>query len=81
MKKLENYLKQIRGISYSPEEISDKPLPDYVPILKANNITEDGLDDSNVIFIHKDKIKQEQYIKKGDLFFSPCLFTTFSFGS
>lgn len=58
---------QVRGISYKPNDISTIPMPDYVPILKANNIKEDGLDTSDLIYIHKSKIKPEQFIKRGDL--------------
>ena len=60
-------IKQVRGISYSPKDISAIPLPDYVPILKANNIQERGIDIKDLIYIHKSKIKPEQFIKKGDL--------------
>jgi len=58
---------QVRGIAFNPKDISDSPLPDYVPVLKANNIKERGIDTSNLIYIHKSKIKPEQFIKKGDL--------------
>lgn len=58
---------QVRGISYKPNEISAIPTPDYVPILKANNIQEDGIDTSDLIYIHKSKVKPEQFIRKGDL--------------
>lgn len=58
---------QIRGISYKPNDISAIPMPDYVPILKANNIQEEGIETSDLIYIHKSKIKPEQFIKKGDL--------------
>jgi len=67
MERLENYIKQVRGISYSPKDISDIPKADYVPVLKANNIKENGLDLTNLIYIHKSKVKTEQFIKKGDL--------------
>lgn len=67
MSTLEKYIKQIRGISYKPEEISEMPQEGFVPILKANNITENGLDKSDLIYIHKSKVSQEQFIKKGDL--------------
>ncbi len=62
-----NKVIQVRGISYKPTEISAIPLPDYVPILKANNIQEDGLDTKDLIYIHRSRIKPEQFIKKGDL--------------
>lgn len=60
-------IKQVRGISYKPSDISAIPLPDYVPVLKANNIQENGIDTTDLIYIHKGKIKPEQFIKKGDL--------------
>lgn len=60
-------IKQVRGISYKPSDISAIPLPDYVPVLKANNIQEKGIDTTDLIYIHKGKIKPEQFIKKGDL--------------
>lgn len=58
---------QIRGISYKPNDISTIPLPEYVPILKANNIQEDGIVIKDLIYIHKSKVRPEQFIKKGDL--------------
>lgn len=60
-------IKQVRGISYKPIDISAIPLPDYVPVLKANNIQEKGIDTKDLIYIHKGKVKPEQFIKKGDL--------------
>lgn len=58
---------QVRGIAFNPKDISETPLPDYVPVLKANNIKERGIDTSNLIYIHRSKVKPEQFIKKGDL--------------
>lgn len=65
--RLGNKINQVRGISFKPNDISAIPLPDYVPILKANNIQEEGIDTSDLIYIHKSKVKPEQFIKKGDL--------------
>jgi restriction endonuclease S subunit len=67
MNRLDKYIRQVRGISYNPKDISEVPLEDYLPILKANNIQENGLNTSSLIYIHKSKIKKEQLIKKGDL--------------
>lgn len=58
---------QVRGISYSPKDISEIPLSDYVPILKANNIKERGIDTTDLIYIHRSRVKPEQFIRKGDL--------------
>jgi type I restriction enzyme S subunit len=67
MNRLDKYIKQVRGISYSPNDISEIPLDNYLPILKANNIQENRLDTSSLIYIHESKIKKEQLIKRGDL--------------
>lgn len=64
---LKKYITQIRGITYKKTEISSDYIDGYIPILKANNITEEGLNDSDIIFISKNKIKKEQYITKGDI--------------
>lgn len=65
--KLKPYITQVRGIAYKPDEISDDPFENSVPLLKANNITSDGLDCSSLIYIASDKIRPEQFIRAGDL--------------
>ena len=67
MEKLGLHIKQIRGISYKPHEIQDIEDDDLVPIIKANNITEDGFYDDSLIFIDKNRVKKEQFIKSGDI--------------
>jgi type I restriction enzyme S subunit len=65
--KLGPFIHQVRGISFKPNEISEIPLNNFKPILKANNITEDGIDDENLIYIRQERINEIQFIKKGDL--------------
>jgi type I restriction enzyme S subunit len=65
--RLEKFVKQIRGISFSPNDISEGPQVDYLPVLKANNIQDGILQTDNLIYIHRNKIKPEQLIKKGDI--------------
>lgn len=67
MGRLEKHIKQVRGIAYKKDEISDIPMKGFVPVLKANNITEEGLKTDDLIYIHRDRIKPEQFIRKGDL--------------
>lgn len=66
-KRLQNYIEQVRGISYSPEDISETPMENYIPVLKANNIQDGKLDTTSLIYIDKAKVKPEQLIRKGDL--------------
>ncbi len=65
--KLKPYISQIRGMTYKPDEIAGAPFENSVPLLKANNITDDGLDDSSLIYIDSNRIKPEQFIQAGDL--------------
>lgn len=65
--KLKPYISQIRGISFKPDEIADVPFENSVPLLKANNITNDGLNNSSLIYIDSNKIRPEQFIRAGDL--------------
>ena len=67
MERLEKYIKQIRGISYSPEDILLTQDKGFLPVLKANNIQEGILQTGNLIYIHKSKIKDQQFIRKGDI--------------
>ena len=65
--KLGPYIRQIRGISFKPDEVANAPFENSVPLLKANNITDDDLDDSSLIYVDSKKVKPEQYIRAGDL--------------
>lgn len=66
-KQLQPYITQVRGIAFKPSEISAVPFEGSIAILKANNITEDGLDDSSLIYIDAKRVKEVQIIKRGDL--------------
>ena len=65
--KLKKHIFQLRGLTYKPHQIVAEPQGNYIPILKANNITNDSLDVSSLIYIHKDLVKETQIIKKGDI--------------
>lgn len=67
--KLGKHIIQLRGVSYKPNEISSHLIEDddFIPLIKANNITEEGFNKRNLIYIKKNRIKNEQLIKKGDL--------------
>ena len=64
---LKAHIKQVRGIAFNPNNVSDSFFEGAIPLLKANNITEHGLDESNLIFIHKNNVRKEQFILPGDI--------------
>lgn len=65
--KLGKHIIQLRGISYNLNEISSHLREDFIPLIKANNITEEGFNKKDLIYIKRNKIKNEQLIKKGDV--------------
>jgi type I restriction enzyme S subunit len=65
--KLRKYITQVRGVSYKPSDIKNESFENSLAILKANNITDHGLDDKNVVYIDRTRIKNEQIIRTGDI--------------
>lgn len=67
MNKLGNYIEQIRGVSYKPEDCSEHKNNGYIPLLRANNIKDGKINYDNLVYVKEEKIKEEQYLKKGDI--------------
>lgn len=65
--RLGDYIEQIRGVSYKPEDALENEDETHIPILRAHNIQTDGLNDNNLIYVDARKIKSNQYIRKGDI--------------
>lgn len=65
--KLGECIKQIRGVSYKPEDAINMPTEGYYPILRANNIKDNALIFDDFIYVKEIKIKKEQMIQKGDI--------------
>ena len=62
-----NYIKQIRGVSYKPTDLHNNLNDDSVILLRANNISEGKINFDDVVYVDKSKVKEEQYLKKGDI--------------
>ena len=58
---------QVRGVTYSKNEASDVLQPGYSPILRANNISENGLLFDALVFVPDAKISQNQRIAPNDV--------------
>jgi type I restriction enzyme, S subunit len=67
--KVDDLGKLIRGISYKKEDARKSPLQGYKPILRANNIN-GCLNFDDLTYVPAEIIREEQYIKKGDLIFA-----------
>lgn len=64
---LGKYIEQIRGVSYKPNDIYDKKCDESIAILRANNIQNNHVDLSDLIYINKNKVSEIQKLKKGDI--------------
>jgi type I restriction enzyme S subunit len=58
---------QIRGVSYAKADVSSVPRPGYLPVLRAGNITNDGLAFSDLVFVPAVRISTKQRIRKHDV--------------
>lgn len=64
--KLGEIAKLVRGVSYKKDVASKSPLPNYLPIIRANNINS-SLNFEDLVYVPKELIKEEQFIKSGDI--------------
>jgi type I restriction enzyme S subunit len=62
MARLGDYIEQIRGVSYKPEDICSLTDNDAVAILRANNIQDDGLNFDDLIYVKKNKVSLKHYL-------------------
>ena len=59
--------KQIRGVSYKPENLHDTLDSNAVVLLRANNIEDGKINFDDIVYIDKSKVSKEQYLQKGDI--------------
>ena len=67
MARLGDVVKQIRGVSYKPEDVYDSLTKDSITLLRANNIQDGKLVYDDVIYVSRKRVQEEQYLKKGDI--------------
>lgn len=66
-KKVSELAKQIRGVSYKPEDLHETLDENSVALLRANNIFEGRINFDDVVYVDKSKVAREQYLCKGDI--------------
>lgn len=65
--KVRDISSQVRGVSYSPKDVSETLQRDYFPVLRANNITENGLYFEDLVYINKKNVSENQLLQNGDI--------------
>ena len=58
---------QVRGVSYKPRDARDEFAAGYVPLLRANNIGENGLNHDEIVYVKRECVKDFQFLHPGDL--------------
>ena len=66
-RKVSELAKQIRGVSYKPEDIHDGLDKDAVILLRANNISGGKINFDDIVYVDRRKVSNEQYLRKGDI--------------
>lgn len=67
--KVENIAELMRGITYKKDQASSTAKDNYKAILRSNNIN-GSLNLDSLVYIPNNLIKNEQFIKKGDILFA-----------
>ena len=58
---------QIRGVTYSKEDAIQEPRPGYLPILRANNITDSGITWDDLVYVPEDLVSLKQRLRNNDI--------------
>ena len=65
--KVGDIAEQVRGVTYSKSDATPSESPGMVSILRANNITDQGLHFANLIWVPKSCVSSKQMLRKGDI--------------
>ena len=65
--KVSDVCEQIRGVSYSGDDAIAVPESGYLAVLRANNITDDGLSFDDLTYVPEARISAKQLVIAGDV--------------
>jgi type I restriction enzyme S subunit len=57
----------VRGVSYDKSDASDQPGDDFVPILRANNISAGRIVTDDLVYVPRRYVSAHQFLRAGDL--------------
>ena len=64
---VKGHAKQIRGVSYKPNDLHGSLDDNSVILLRANNIDDGKINFDDVVYVDKSKVSNEQYLRRGDV--------------
>lgn len=62
-----NIAEQVRGVTYSKEDLSPEPCEGYLPVLRAGNLADGQLVLDDLVYVLADRISAKQLLRKGDV--------------
>ena len=62
-----NIAGQIRGVTYSKKDATSTADDGFLPVLRAGNITDEGLTYEDLVYVPSSKISPKQMVKKNDI--------------
>ena len=65
--KLGDVCEQINGVSYKPDDVSETLLEHYIPVLRAHNIQDDGLNADKLVYVREEIVNPRQIIINDDI--------------
>lgn len=65
--KLGQIVEQIRGVSYSSDQVSKESKKGYVPLLRANAINNGKINYEDLVFVPTDIVRDKQFLLPGDI--------------
>ena len=58
---------QIRGVTFAKSDAVAEPADGYLPVLRAGNITDNGVDFEDLLFVPADRINDRQMLRANDV--------------
>lgn len=68
VKNLEDFIKVIRGVTYSKGDVSDVPKDGYTTLLRANNISNGTINYDSLVYVKDDYISDNQMLSERSIF-------------
>ena len=65
--KLLDLTELIRGVTYRKGDASDTPFENAIPVLRANNITQAGIQLENLVYVPANLVSEQQKVKQNDI--------------
>jgi type I restriction enzyme S subunit len=58
---------QIRGVTFAKQDSITAPAPGYVPVLRAGNIQESGLEFNDLVYVPSSRVSEKQRVRRNDV--------------